>query len=222
MDVERELFRRSASRITVVAHVFGLLALVLLLVWLLHYRGGLDYDSDNSYRVFNVHPFLMYFGFIFMAGEGMMAYKTVFGSHDVKKLTHMLLHLLAICLGVVGLCAVFKFHDMESMEDVYSLHSWIGIGTFSLFCLQWLVGFATFMFPRASEPTRQRIFPWHISGGRALLYMSICAALTGLLEKATFLDLHHHYESRLINFTGLSILIFGILVDLSVAMARYR
>lgn len=47
-------YERSASRLTVGAHLFGILALILLLVWLLHYRGGLDYDSDNAERVFNV------------------------------------------------------------------------------------------------------------------------------------------------------------------------
>lgn len=89
---------------------------------------------------------------------------------------------------------------------------------------QWVLGFATFLFPRASERTAIRIVPWHMSGGRALLYLSICAALTGLTQKSTFLGVEHvlsHRESNLINFTGLSILLFGIFVDLSVALARY-
>lgn len=66
----------------------------------------------------------------------MMAYKTVGAVHDVKKLIHMLLHLLAICLAIVGISAAFKYHDMIYKEDVYSLHSWIGITTISMFCLQ--------------------------------------------------------------------------------------
>ncbi|KAK2988592.1 hypothetical protein RJ640_011562 [Escallonia rubra] len=70
MDYSRETYRRSASRITVIAHLFGVTAIILLLVWLLHYREGLNIESDNPYRVFNVHPFLMFFGFIFLAGEG--------------------------------------------------------------------------------------------------------------------------------------------------------
>lgn len=66
----------------------------------------------------------------------MMVYKTVQAIHIVQKVVHMILQLTAFVLGVVGLCAVFKFHDMASIEDVYSLHSWIGIGTISLFALQ--------------------------------------------------------------------------------------
>ncbi|KAF5748050.1 transmembrane ascorbate ferrireductase 3 [Tripterygium wilfordii] len=220
--MDREFYRVSASRITVVAHVFGILAFILMLVWLLHYRGGIEYDSDNPDRVFNVHPFLMYCGFIFLAGEAMMAYKTVIATHPVQKFVHMMLHFSAIVLGIVGICAVFRFHDMKHAEDLYSLHSWIGLGTFIVFGLQWMFGLATFMAPGSSMESRARMLPWHICGGRALLYMATCAALTGMMEKYGFLDLGpDSRESRLMNFTALFILLFGVFVDLSVALARY-
>lgn len=51
--------------------------------------------------------------------------------------------------------------------------------------------------------------------------MAICAALTGLMEKSSFLQLQYHRENRLINFLGLSILLFGIFVDLSAVLAHY-
>ncbi|KAH7570825.1 hypothetical protein JRO89_XS05G0200100 [Xanthoceras sorbifolium] len=228
----RASYRRSASRLTIAAHLFGILAIILMLVWLLHYRGGIEYDSDEPHRVFNVHPFLMFCGFIFLVGEdqlvklvnndaAMMSFKTVMAQRNVQKFVHMILQLTALCLGVVGLCAVFKYHDMENREDMFSMHAWIGLVTFCLFCLQWLFGMSAFMFPGASQTTRARMLPWHICGGRALLYMAICTALTGLMEQFTFLNQKGLRESRLINFTGISILLFGIFVDLSVALARY-
>ncbi|XP_051144973.1 probable transmembrane ascorbate ferrireductase 3 [Andrographis paniculata] len=217
----RYRYARPASGVTVLAHLFGIIAIILLLVWLLHYREGIDLDSDNAYRVFNVHPFLMFFGFIFMAGQAMMAYKTVGAERQVKKLVHMFFHLVAMVLGIVGLHAAFKFHDQAGVTNLYSLHSWIGIGTFSLFCLQWLFGLVVFLFPGAPSETKARVHPWHISAGRALLFMAICAALTGLMEKVTYLRLQHHHEARVINFLGLAILLFGIFVDLSISLARY-
>ncbi|KAJ7942830.1 Transmembrane ascorbate ferrireductase 1 [Quillaja saponaria] len=215
------IYRQSASRITVLAHLFGILAFILLLVWLLHYRGGVEYDSDNADRVFNVHPLLMFLGLVFLSGQAMMAFKTIPARRETQKFIHMILNLSSICLAIIGLCAVFKYHDMLNIEDVYSLHSWIGIGTFCLIGLQWLFGFYAFMFPKAAPGTRARMLPWHINGGRALLYMTVCAALTGLMEKATFLNLKTHREARLINFIGLAILLFGVFVDLSIALARY-
>lgn len=39
---------------SILAHLFGIIALILMLVWLLHYREGIEYDSGNPLRVFNV------------------------------------------------------------------------------------------------------------------------------------------------------------------------
>ncbi|KAF2305693.1 hypothetical protein GH714_007592 [Hevea brasiliensis] len=154
-------YRRSASRLTIAAHLFGILAFILMLIWLLHYRGGIEYDSDNVDRVFNVHPFMMFCGFIFLVGE-------------------------AICLGIVGISAVFKFHDMVNTEDVYSLHSWIGIGTFCLFGLQWLFGLFTFTVPQPSD-ARASMLPWHICGA-IMAYKTIPAKRK--VQKAVHLTLH--------------------------------
>lgn len=86
---------------------------------------------------------------------------------------------------------------------------------------QWLFGFSLFVFPKASTFTRTRLAPWHVSGGRVLLYMAICAAETGLMQKFTFLQLTNNGESYLINFLALAILLFGITVDLSVSLGHF-
>lgn len=83
--------------------------------------------------------------------------------------------------------------------------------------MEWLFGLLTFGLPRASTTTRTRMLPWHVFGGRTLLYMAIITAETGLMEKATLMELQHGNESRLMNFTGIFILLFGISVDLSLA-----
>ncbi|CAM8999065.1 unnamed protein product [Rhodiola kirilowii] len=219
MDNQRRYYGRPASCISTLAHVSGITAMVLMLVWLLHYRQGFDLDSHNPGRIFNVHPFLMFFGFIFMAGQGMMAYKTVRAEHRAQKLFHMMLHLTAICLGIVGLHATFKYHDKMNLRDMTSLHSWIGITTFCLYLLQFFFGLATFLFPGARPEMRERMRPFHATFGRVLLYMAICTAETGLMQKATFLQLESNHENSLINFTAIAVLLFGIFVDLSVSLS---
>ncbi|XP_004514369.1 probable transmembrane ascorbate ferrireductase 3 [Cicer arietinum] len=207
----------SALGISGLAHLFGILSIILLLVWLLHYREGIDYDSDDGFQVFNVHPLMMFLGFIFLVGEAVMAFQTVPRERHMGKFVHMTLHLIALILGIVGLCAVFKFHNMRNIDDIYSLHSWIGIGTFCLFGLQWLFGFIVFVFPGAQDATRRKVRPWHKASGRVLLLMAICAAETGLMEKSGFLNLKpYQRETNLVNFTGLTILLFGVFVNMSV------
>ncbi|KAK4743015.1 hypothetical protein SAY87_001016 [Trapa incisa] len=212
---------RSTSGITKFVHVFGIMAFVLLLVWLLHYREGLNYFSNNPYRVFNVHPFLMVFGLILFSGEALVAYKTVPWERKVQKNVHMLLNLTAFILGAVGIRAVFKFHGMMHIQNMYSIHSWIGIVTICAYGLQWVIGLYTFMVGGTSQMIRARVQPWHVCFGRTIFYMAICAALTGFMEKATFQELTDQHEAWVLNFAGLSVLLFGIFVDLSVALACY-
>lgn len=56
---ERGRYRRAASGITALAHLLGVLAILLVLVWLLHFREGIYYDSGNPDRVFNVNQSLL-------------------------------------------------------------------------------------------------------------------------------------------------------------------
>ena len=52
------------------------------------------------------------------------------------KLLHAALMLLALILSIVGLCAVFDFHNVNKIPNLYSLHSWIGIAATALFAMQ--------------------------------------------------------------------------------------
>lgn len=52
------------------------------------------------------------------------------------KLGHAAMHLMAFILTVLGLAAVFNFHNHEKIPNLYSLHSWLGITTVFLFACQ--------------------------------------------------------------------------------------
>ncbi|KAL3347129.1 hypothetical protein AABB24_021015 [Solanum stoloniferum] len=215
-------YYRPASRITIFAYIFGVIAAILMLVWLLHYREGVDLNSYDPNKIFNVHPLLMFLGLVFLSGQALMVYMTVRAEKKVQKIAHFLLHLCAIILGIVGLHAAFKYHDRRGLRNLYSFHSWIGIGTFCLYILQWVIGLCMYMLPYTRIETRAVNLPWHISGGRAIFYMIIVTALTGLMQKSTFMQLPlFSGESILINFLAIFILLFGVTVDFSVALGRY-
>lgn len=56
---------------TAVVHVLAVAAVVLVVVWCVHFRGGLALQSkDDKALIFNVHPVLMIIGLIVLAGEG--------------------------------------------------------------------------------------------------------------------------------------------------------
>ncbi|XP_031492994.1 transmembrane ascorbate ferrireductase 2-like [Nymphaea colorata] len=199
------------------AHVFGVIAAILMLVWCLHYRGGLNLNSSDADHIFNVHPVLMFVGFILFSGEAIMAYKTVREERRKRKLVHLALHLIAGLMGLIGVIAAFKYHGESELPNMYSLHSWLGMATICLFGLQWLIGFITFWYPGAAILTRTRFRPWHIFSGLTIFIMAICTAETGLVSKAQFLSLTLGDEALMIKMIGLTVLLFGISVGLCVS-----
>lgn len=52
------------------------------------------------------------------------------------KVLHGSLALGAFVLTVLGLAAVFHFHNSQGTPNMYSLHSWMGLGTVLLFSCQ--------------------------------------------------------------------------------------
>lgn len=57
-------------------------------------------------------------------------------SKKYVKLAHAVIQLIAFALAVVGLVAVFQYHDNKGYANVYSIHSWCGLITVALFGLQ--------------------------------------------------------------------------------------
>jgi len=43
---------------------------------------------------------------------------------------------MALILGIIGIYAVFKFHNESGIVNLYSLHSWLGIGVIVLYGVQ--------------------------------------------------------------------------------------
>ncbi|OAY77288.1 putative ascorbate-specific transmembrane electron transporter 1, partial [Ananas comosus] len=163
------------------------------------------------------HALFMVTGLVICGGEAILAYKTLPGTRKVKKIFHMLLHLVALGLGGLGLFAIFKFHKDLGLKDMHSLHSWLGIGTFCLYALQWLLGFTYFLFPGSTMTMRADYAPWHIFFGVVIFLMAVCSAETGL-SKIVFPGAKLGREAFLANFTGVAILLFGVAVVFGVIL----
>ena len=54
----------------------------------------------------------------------------------VVKLVHMTIQSVAVIYTVLGVMAVFDFHNKSKIPNAYSLHSWLGLGAVCLFCCQ--------------------------------------------------------------------------------------
>jgi len=206
--------------IILIIRVLGVMVAALVLTWNLHYRGGLALVSDDKDLIFNVHPVLMVIGLLLLNGEAMLAYKTIPGTKNFRKLVHLTLQFLAFCLSIIGVWAAIKFHNDKGIDNFYSLHSWLGLACLLLFCIQWAAGFATYWYPGGSRNSRATLLPWHVFFGVYIYALAIATAATGILEKATFLQTskvisRYSTEALLVNFLGILIVVLGGFVTLA-------
>ncbi|KAI6670507.1 hypothetical protein NL676_005392 [Syzygium grande] len=204
-----------------IIRTMGVTIISLVLIWAVHFRGGLALVSDDKDLIFNVHPVLMVTGLILLNGEAMIAYKTVSGTQSFKKLVHLTLQLLAFCLSVVGIWAALKFHNDKGIDNFYSLHSWLGLACILLFGIQWALGFVIYWYPGGSRTSRATLLPWHVFFGIYIYALAIATATTGFLEKATFLQTNqvisrYSLEALLMNSLGVLVVVLGGFIVLTI------
>uniref|UniRef100_A0A8C0Y7U1 Lysosomal membrane ascorbate-dependent ferrireductase CYB561A3 n=1 Tax=Cyprinus carpio carpio TaxID=630221 RepID=A0A8C0Y7U1_CYPCA len=188
--------------------ILGIICVALVVHWNYSYRGGFAWDGSAKH--FNWHPVFMVTGMVVLYGnEALMLMLTarLTASHEGSadraailyripltwghnklpwKLLHAGLLLLSFILSVIGLCAVFNYHNANNISNLYSLHSWVGICTTALFTAQWVMGFSTFLLPCTPMSARAFIKPTHVWMGGIILVLSIVSCISGINEKLFF------------------------------------
>ncbi|XP_022523806.2 transmembrane ascorbate-dependent reductase CYB561 [Astyanax mexicanus] len=208
------------------SQVLGVACVVITGVWMGHFYGG--YAWNGSGQQFNVHPLCMVLGMVFLYGDGVLVYR-VFRNESKRsvKILHALIHMMALVISIVGLVAVFDYHNKANIPNMYSLHSWCGMLTFVLYFLQWLLGLGLFLFPWASTVLRSWYLPLHVFFGLVLLAMAVGSSLMGITEKLLFSQSSSSSstlapEAALANVLGLLLVCFAVLVGFVVTKEEFR
>ncbi|XP_012705103.2 cytochrome b ascorbate-dependent protein 3 isoform X2 [Fundulus heteroclitus] len=200
----------------------GLACVACVCVWNSRWRGGFAWDGSGLQ--FNWHPVLMVTGLVVLYGYGAVLYRVplTWGQNKLPwKLLHAALMLLSLILSVLGLCAVFDFHNAQKIANLYSLHSWIGIAAVALFAAQWTAGLAGFLLPCSPVSLRMLLKPVHVWLGGSILLLSVAACISGINEKLFFVLKANSSggpysslpsEALLANSLGVLIVAFGLVV----------
>lgn len=209
-----------------VVHLLGITGMALMVIWTYTFRGG--YGLSGA-AVFNLHPLIVFAGFIFLSSEATVAYKTLSGDKVYQKAVHMTVQGVAIVLAIVGVCAAYKFHIDNGIQNFYSLHSWFGLTTIMLYIAQWGLGFVAFWRQSVVKAKRAELLPWHVFVGLGAYAAALATAELGLLEKLTFLQKTGASplglwsgEAMLVNFIGIVIFAFGAVVVLTTLVPNSR
>ncbi|KAM3867698.1 lysosomal membrane ascorbate-dependent ferrireductase CYB561A3 [Diretmus argenteus] len=211
----------------------GLACVVCVCFWNIRWRGGFAWDG--SPQQFNWHPVLMVTGLVVLYGIGAVLYRVplTWGQNKLPwKLLHGGVMLLAVLLSILGLCAVFGFHNAKQTPHLYSLHSWIGICTTALFTTQWVGGAAGFLLPCSPVSLRKLLKPVHVWMGTSILFLSIAACISGINEKLFFVlkgntNQTQPYtslppEALFANVLGVLIVVFGLVVVMILSNHKWQ
>ncbi|KAL6963500.1 hypothetical protein U1Q18_004525 [Sarracenia purpurea var. burkii] len=167
--------------------------------------------------MFFTHAVILHF---ISSTAAIISYKALPLKKEVKKLIHLILHSIALILAIVAIYAAFKYHNESNIANLYSLHSWLGIGIISLYGIQWIYGFLVFFYPGGTTAIRSESLPWHVLFGLFVYVLAVGNAALGFLEKLTFLEssglAKYGPEAFLVNFTAIVTILYGGFVVLTV------
>ncbi|EPY89640.1 cytochrome b ascorbate-dependent protein 3 [Camelus ferus] len=198
----------------------GLMCILFTIYWMRYWHSGFAWDG--TVLMFNCHPVLMVTGMVVLYSAASLVYRlpqSWVGPKLPWKIGHAAMHLMAFILTVLGLFAVFNFHNHSKIPHLYSLHSWLGITAVFLFACQWLLGFVVFLLPWASLQLRSLLKPFHVFFGASILSLAIASVVSGINEKLFFslkngTSLYSNLPSEAVfaNSTGMLVVVFGLLV----------
>ncbi|UXI22409.1 hypothetical protein NH340_JMT08352 [Sarcoptes scabiei] len=218
--------RKLYNRLYYLSQTISVLLLILILIWVYNYLNGFGFDDPS--QTFNYHPMFMFIGFILIYSNAILIYRSFRLELKQKlKIWHASMNAIAMIIAFFGSVSVIYFHHKMNITHFYSLHSWLGISTWSLFILQFITGFTAFLFPTASFGLRKMLMPYHRYVGVCTFVLASATCLTGLNEKAIFAFKNPAYSSLamngiLTNSIGLLLCIYCSLVVFLVTKIEYQ
>jgi len=163
-------------------------ALILVVLWALFtntsekYLGGLDWSYPN---VFNWHPIMMTAGMVICTTEGLLAFRAFPFDKVINRRVRYIWHTAGIAFMVVGLVAVFEYKNDRNSANLWSIHSWVGLMTISLFLAQYLLGVYLFFYEGADPDMREAYIPF-FAWLDVVVYVSACfTAEMGIVQENT-------------------------------------
>lgn len=215
----------------IAAQVAGLLSIGFIVIWCHEFLGGFGWVSPK--QRFNWHPVLMTVGFVYAYGNGMMIYRVLRKEEKPKlKLIHGGINAFALVCAIIAQIAVFSFHNEANIPNMYSLHSWIGLGVTILYTAMLATGVVVFLLPGTPVYARAKVLPLHVFTGNVLLALIVVTVISGIKEKAFFSFFYAKpgspkyqdltREAWLLNLAGIAVVVFAILVGYITTQPQYK
>lgn len=130
------------------------------------------------------------------------------------KLTHSIIHAFSIIFIILGIAVELISHYHHGEKDFYTLHSWVGILTITIFVSQFVFGLVCFLSSVVKEKIKKFYLPIHVFFGTFCFILAVATSLIGLNQTARFNPDYSEFtnEGVLINIIGLMMVVYGAFV----------
>jgi len=162
-------------------HLVLFVTIFLCFMYILHWENPVT-GSTDAWQ-FNWHPILMVSAFVLCMGEALMAFRLLPFDHRTQKVIHLSMQTFALAASSVGIYAIIAFHKSNGTPHFYNIHGLLGLIGWCLFCVQYLIGFFSFCFPRLPDGPRAKTMAYHKYIGIVLFFLLWAAMLTGLMDR---------------------------------------
>ena len=203
----------SFARLFFLLNVLAIVSTGITVYWGKVFAGGFSL-TERGGRL-SWHRLLMSIGLLFLYGNGVLAFKILEQrnvSRQVIKAVHALLNFIGGIFAILGLVVVFLSHTGPGIGNLYSLHSWVGVITVVLYELNYALGLVCFFLPQTPGWIRGLYKPYHVFVGQALIGLISVSFITGIVEKAMFLNFKNGMQYADLPSQAIMINAFGLII----------
>jgi len=161
-------------------HIFMGGGIILMLYWLVHDLQGFGGTGD---ALFDFHPLFMFTAFPILLSETIILPAV----WVLNRKTHIVLHLIILCLAFTGFGIIVQFHLQEGYDNFVSVHAYCGLSTLSLLFAQNLVG-SLMYWCQCRESTRVAYGSKHRFFGVVIFIMALATVTLGLFDKQSLIE----------------------------------
>ncbi|CAH1721444.1 unnamed protein product [Aphis gossypii] len=237
MCIQKENYAKKPPKTTsyytffyIIFQVIGLLLLYSVYSWIIHFRGG--FSLTNAKLIPNWHPLFMSIVLIYLFANAVLHYRSFRNTKQNLKNQHAIFFGCIISIIMIaGLATLnsYRFRPLftnPAIPNLYSLHSWLGIITFSMIVLQFISGFWIYLYPKVAAQYREMMMPYHVFFGISSFVLAIVSGGLGFCEKIIF-SLDKGYEQLpaegiVGNCLGLLCIFYGGLVVYMVTKPEFK
>ncbi|KAG9510464.1 Thioredoxin-related transmembrane protein 1 [Fragariocoptes setiger] len=216
--------RRIYLSVLCLSIISAIVGFTLLLIWIFKYKFGLGFDTK---QVSSVHALTMYTFMVSVNMFTVLLYRTFYSQpKETLKWAHASLTGFNVMMALFGVIIMFRDYAINKKPNLYSLHSWIGLTTSSLYVAQFVFSFLAFMRPGFPNHIRAMVMPHHRFLGATIQVMAGLAAITGMTEWAIYTmgSKYSQFEplTYVANFAGLSVVLVTATSIWLLSQERYR